>query len=128
MQTDDLAIIDKKIYELGKDKQDYSFSDLRQKVEDIVKSVDIFMIDGEVDSKAVDLYLKSVINQRNFMKKEREKVKLDNSKETKYKFIEAICKKYEFDTKGELIKKIEELERKSNFELNEIYNSMKIRS
>lgn len=124
MTSDDLAIIDKKIFALGKDKKEYGFSELQKKVEDIVKSVDIFLVDGKVDTKAVDLYLKSVINQRNFMKKEREKFKLDNSKETKYRLIEAICQKCHFETKEELIKKIEGLERKSNHELNEINSSL----
>lgn len=120
MTTDDLALIDNKILELVNDKQEYTFTALKQKVEDILKSVDIFFIEDELDSKAVDLYLKTVINQRNNIKKQQEQKKVDNSKETKYKLIEEICRTYEFQTQEELIKKIEELETKTNFELVEI--------
>lgn len=124
MTTDDLAVIDKKIEELINDKTEYNFSTLKQKVEDILKDVDIFLLEGNIDTKAVDLYLKNVITKRNNIKKEEEKVKIDNSKETKYALIESICKKYEFNSQEELIKKIDELQVKTNFELNEINRSM----
>ncbi len=120
MTTDELAIIDQKIEELSNDKKDYSFNSLKEKVENILKEFDIFMIEDELDTKAVDLYLKSVITKRNNIQKEQEKSKIDNSKQTKYNLIEKICQKYDFQTQEELIKKIEELEKKSNLELYEI--------
>ena len=46
---------------------------------------------------------------KNNLKTKQEKIKIDNTKETKYALIEAICKKYEFENQEELIKKIEEL-------------------
>jgi len=122
--TDELAIIDKKILELINDKTNYSFTILREKVEDILRSVDIFLVEDEPDQKAVDLYLKNVITKRNDIAKQQEKAKIDESKETKYALIESICKKCEFQTQEELIKKIDELEKKTNFELNELNNSM----
>lgn len=124
MTTDELAIIDKKILELINDKTNYSFTILREKVEDILRSVDIFLVEDEPDQKAVDLYLKNVITKRNDIAKQQEKAKIDESKETKYALIESICKKCEFQTQEELIKKIDELEKKTNFELNELNNSM----
>lgn len=124
MTTDELSIIDKKIDELSNDKTQYSFNTLKEKVKEILKNVDIFLVDGETDSKAVDLYLKSVITKRNEIQKLEEKNKIDNSQQTKYNLIEKICKKYNFETKEELIKKVEELEKKTNIELNEIYNSI----
>ena len=74
------------------------------------------------DSKAVDLYLKKVITKRNEIAKKKESLILDESKENRYKLIEEICKKCEFETQDELIKKIEELEKKSVYELNRILN------
>lgn len=124
MTTDDLEVIDIKIDALINEKNEYTFTTLKQRVEAILKDVDIFLIDGNLDTKAVDLYLKKVITKRNKIKKEEEKVKIDDSKETKYSLIESICKKYEFSTQEELIKKIDELEKKTNFELNEINNSI----
>lgn len=123
MVDNEITIIDKKIEELIKDKTEHSFSTLKEKVEEILKNVNLFLVDNELNSKAVDMYLKNVITQRNNIKKNKDKIKLDNSKETKYTLIESICKKYEFETQEELIKKLEELEKKSNFELNEINNS-----
>lgn len=124
MKDNQINIIDTKIAELIKDKTDYSFAVLKEKVGQILKSVDLFLVDDELNTKALDMYLKNVITQRNSIKKEEENSKLDNSKERKYILIEAICKKYEFQTQKELIKKIEELEKKSNFELKEINSSL----
>ena len=124
MKDNQINIIDTKIDELIKDKTDYSFAVLKEKVEQILKSVDLFLVDDELNTKALDMYLKNVITHRNSIKKEEENSKLDNSKERKYILIEAICKKYEFQTQEELIKKIEELEKKSNFELKEINSSL----
>ena len=124
MPSDDISVIDEKIEELINDTNKYNFDTLKEKVEVILKSVDIFMIDNEVNTKAVDMYLKNVITQKNNFKKEQEKAKIDNTKETKYTLIEEICKKYEFVNQEELIKKIEELEIKTNLELKEINNSL----
>jgi len=120
MSSDDISIIDKKIEELIQDKNDYSFTSLREKVEVILSSVNIFIVDNQVNTKALDMYLKNVITQRNSIKKEQEKAKLDTSKKRKYILIESICKKYEFKNQEDLIKKIKELEKKTNFELEEI--------
>ena len=124
MKTDPLNLIDGKIETLINDKTKYSFEQLKEKVEEILKSVDIFMIDDNLNSKAVDLYLKNVITKRNNIQKELEKRKIDTSKETRYTLIEEICKKYDFTSQEELIKKIDELKRKSNYELYEINNSL----
>jgi len=120
MSSDDISIIDKKIEELIQDKNDYSFTSLREKVEVILSSVNIFIVDNQVNTKALDMYLKNVITQGNSIKKEQEKAKLDTSKKRKYILIESICKKYEFENQEDLIKKIEELEKKTNSELEEI--------
>lgn len=124
MSADDISIIDKKIEQLSNDKKEYNFNTLKEKVEEILKSVDIFMIDDEVNTKAVDMYLKTVITQKNNIKKIEEKTKINSSKEIKYKLIEEICKKCEFESQDELIKKIDELEKKTNSELNEINKSL----
>ena len=58
MYTDDLAIIDKKIDELINDKAIYNFETLKQKIVEVLNGVEVFMIENELDSKAVDLYLK----------------------------------------------------------------------
>lgn len=126
MYTDDLNIIDKKIEELINDKTIYNFNTLRQKIEKILDDIEMFMIDGEIDSKAVDLYLKKVITKRNEIAKQKEKSILDDSKENRYKLIEEICKKCEFQTQEELIKKIEELEKKSIYELSDLISSTKV--
>ncbi len=123
MNTDPLNLIDREIETLINDKTKYSFEQLKEKVEEILKGVDLFMIDDNLNSKAVDLYLKNVITKRNNIQKEQEKTKIDNSKETRYTLIEEICKKHEFTSQEELIKKIDELKKKTNFELNEINNS-----
>ncbi len=124
MSNNPLEIVDKKIEELGNDKTKYSFAILKEKVEEILRSVDIFLINNELNTKAVDMYLKNVITQRNNINQEQEKTKLDNSKETKYTLIEKICRKCEFESQEELIKKLELLEKKTNLELNKIYNSL----
>lgn len=122
MNTDTLNIIEQKIKDLSNEKKEYSFEELKEKVEEILSSVDIFMIENELNTKAVDMYLKNVINQRNNIKKIEEKNKIDNSQETKYTLIEAICKKLEFQDDMELIAKLEELEKKTNTELDEMLN------
>ncbi|NVJ54112.1 MAG: hypothetical protein HWD90_10470 [Campylobacteraceae bacterium] len=124
MYTDDIVLIDKKIDELIKDETLYNFDTLKQKVALILNGVDMFMVEGVLDLKAVDLYLKKVITKRNEIQTEKEKLKLDDTPQTKYALIEAICQKGEFKTQEELIKKIEELEKKSNFELREINSSI----
>ncbi|AXH11971.1 hypothetical protein [Halarcobacter bivalviorum] len=124
MYTDEIVIVDKKIEELIKDKTQYNFNSLKEKVEEILANIEMFMLEGELDSKAVDLYLKRVITKRNEIQKEKEKSKLDESPQTKYALIEAICQKCEFQTQEELIKKIEELEKKTNFELSKINSSI----
>ncbi|MFA9374528.1 MAG: hypothetical protein ACERKK_10275 [Poseidonibacter sp.] len=124
MSNDDISIIDKKIEELIFDKKEHSFSDLKEKVEEILKSVNIFFVENELNSKAVDMYLKNVINQRNNIKKAEEKRKIDNSKETKYTLIENICKKLEFENQEQLIKKVDELQIKTNLELKQILDSI----
>ena len=122
MNTDTINIIEQKIKDLSNEKKEYSFEELKAKVEEILSSVDIFMIENELNTKAVDMYLKNVINQRNSIKKIEEKNKIDNSQETKYTLIEAICKKLEFQNDIELIAKLEELEKKTNTELDEMLN------
>ncbi len=99
MYIDDFNIIDKKIEELINDKTIYNFNTLRQKVEKILDDIEMFMIDGEIDSKAVDLYLKKVITKRNEIAKQKEKSILNDSKENRYKLIEEICKKVNFKHK-----------------------------
>jgi hypothetical protein len=124
MYTDNLNEIDKKIEQLINDKTTYNFNTLRQKVEEILTGVEMFMVENELDSKAVDLYLKKVIIQRNEIAKQKEKSIFQDTKENRYKLIEEICKKCEFDSQEELIKKIEELEKKSVYELKEILNNI----
>lgn len=124
MSSDELHIIDTKIEELIKDKNDYSFEILKSKVEEILRSVDIFSIENELNTKAVDMYLKTVITQKNNIKKEEEKANIQSNKEKKYTLIESICKKIEFQSQEELIKKIDELEKKTNIELDELNNSI----
>lgn len=124
MHTDTIALIDKKIEALINDKTKYNLNTLKVRVEDILKGVDIFTIENKIDSKAIDLYLKKVITKRNNIKKEQEKNKLIHTKEERYALIEAICKKLEFENQEELVKKIEKLEKKTNFELSEINNSL----
>ncbi|WP_108061178.1 BAR domain-containing protein [Poseidonibacter lekithochrous] len=126
MATDELALIDEKIAELIKDTNEYGFEALKDKVEEILKSVNIFSIENELNTKAVDMYLKTVITQRNNIKKEEEKVQLKTNKKTKYELIESICKKLEFESQEELIKKISELESKSILELNDVNYSLSI--
>lgn len=124
MYTDDLNEIDKKIEQLIDDKTTYNFDTLRQKVEKILTGIEMFMIEDELDSKAVNLYLKKVITQRNEIAKQKEKSIFQDTKENRYKLIEEICKKCEFNSQEELSKKIEELEKKSVYELKEILNNI----
>jgi hypothetical protein len=120
MYTDDLAIIDKKIDELINDKTIYNFEILKEKIIEILNGVEMFMIENELDSKAIDLYLKKVITKRNELVKQKENSIQQDTKENRYKIIEEICKKCDFQTKEELIQKIEELEKKNIYELDEI--------
>ncbi len=123
MSNNDIDIIDKKIEELIKDKYEYNFVTLKDKVEEILKSVNIFFIENEVNTKALDMYLKTVITQRNKIKKEHEKIQVNTRKETKYTLIEDICKRYEFESQDALIKKVDELSEKTISQLREInYN------
>ncbi|GGD39896.1 hypothetical protein GCM10012288_12400 [Malaciobacter pacificus] len=124
MYTDNLNKIDKKIEQLIDDKTTYNFDTLRQKVEKILTGIEMFMIEDELDSKAVNLYLKKVITQRNEIAKQKEKSIFQDTKENRYKLIEEICKKCEFNSQEELSKKIEELEKKSVYELKEILNNI----
>ena len=126
MPANALALIDKRIAELINDKNVYSFETLKNKVEDILKDVDIFSIENELNTKAVDMYLKTVITQRNNIKNEQEKAQLKTNKETKYELIESICKKLEFENQEELIKKINELEAKSILELSDVNYKLSI--
>jgi len=123
MYTDEIVIIDKKIDELINDKTIYTFDNLKQKVEMILDGKQIFMIEEVLDSKVVDFYLTKVISKRNEIQKKYEKSKIDNSSEAKYVLIETICQKCEFENQEELIKKIEELEKKTNFELKQLCES-----
>lgn len=122
MYTNELNIINKKIEHLINDESNYSFNTLKEKVENILNSVNMFTIDSELDTKAIDLYLRKVVAKRNEIIKQKEKLILNNKK-NRYKLIEEICKKSEFETQEELIKKIEGLEKKSVLELNEILNN-----
>lgn len=123
MYTNDLNEIDKKIEQLINDVKSYNFSSLKQKIEKILDGVEMFTIDEQLDSKAVDLYLKKVITQRNEIAKQKEKSIIVDTQENRYKLIEKICKKSEFETQEKLIKKIEELEKKSVYELSEILDT-----
>jgi hypothetical protein len=124
MSSNLLEIINKQLEELANDKTKYSFTILKEKVEEILKGVDIFFINNELNTKAVDMYLNNLITKRNNLNKEQEKIKLDNNKDIKYTLIEKICEKCEFESQEELIKKVELLENKTNFELSEIYISL----
>ena len=100
-------------------------NDLKLKVETILKNETIFLIDDELDNKAIDLYLKNVITQRNQIQKQKEQEKLQpQTNESKYSLIESICQKMEFETKEDLIKKLEELENKTIHELQSINNEL----
>lgn len=121
MNSDDITIIDKEIEKLIYDKNEYKFSDLQKKVEEILKSVSIFKVDDELDSKAIDLYLKTVINQRNELQRQRENLTV---KTDKYSLIEAICLKLEFDSQEAVLKKVKELEKRTILELITIKSSL----
>ncbi len=121
MTTDALAIVDKKIETLIYETENHSFNTLKEKVEVILKDVEIFLIDNEVDSKAVDLYLKTVINQRNELQRQREKLTV---KTDKYSLIEAICLKLKFDSQEAVLRKVKELEKRTITELLAIKSSL----
>ena len=123
MYTDPLNLVNEKIENLINDKTKYSFEQLKQKVENILKNVDIFLIEDELNTKAVDLYLKNVITKKNNLQKKEDKEKIDNTQEKKFTLIQSICNKYEFTSQEDLIRKVDELKKKSNYELNEINNS-----
>lgn len=125
MSNDAIEIIDKKLEDLINDKTQYTFTALQTKVEEILKNEAIFMVDNQLNSKAADMYLKTVITKRNALKKIEEDLLLKKEdKASKYELIESICKKLEFETKDELIKKVEELEKKRLLELYTINNSL----
>lgn len=121
MTTDALTIVDKKIETLIYETEEHSFSTLKTSVEEILKDVEIFLIDNEVDSKAVDLYLKTVINQRNELQRQRENLTV---KTDKYSLIEAICHKLEFNTQEAVLRKVKELEKRTVRELLAIKSSL----
>ncbi len=60
MTSNSIEIIDKKIEELSKDETEYDFSTIKQKVKQILKSVDIFFIDNKLNENIIN-----VINQYN---------------------------------------------------------------
>jgi len=78
MATDELALIDEKIAELINDKNEYGFEALKNKVEKILKSVDIFSIENELNTKAVDMYLKNSNNSKKQYQKRRRKNSIKN--------------------------------------------------
>ena len=88
MYTDNLNEIDKKLKQLIDDKTTYNFDTLREKIEEILTGVELFMIEEQLDSKAVDLYLKKVITQRNEIAKQKEKSILTYTPQNRYKLIE----------------------------------------
>lgn len=124
MSNDNFELIDTSINELITDTTHHSYDTLKDKVETILADVEMFKINGELDSKAVDLYVKKVITKKNELLKQKEQMKVANSKESKYTLIESICKKHEFQTKEELIQKLDELEKKSIEELKRISASL----
>lgn len=123
MTNETLDLIDMKIDKLILDNKEYSFNELKKKIENMLQNVDLFLIEGQVNQKAIDMYLKSVINKRNKIKSEKEKKKLEQEKKDKYKIIEEICKKLDFNSKEELLKTIEKLEKKTMYELENINKS-----
>lgn len=52
MTTDDLTIIDTKISELINDKKHYRFEDLKIKVENILKNINIYFIGNQKENKS----------------------------------------------------------------------------
>ena len=125
MAQDQLEEIDKRIEELISDKTAYSFVELQKRVEEILINSDIFTIEKQLSSKAVDMYLKNVITKRNELQKKLEaKLLKKDTPASKYELIEEICNKLEFENKDELIKKVEELENKTVLELTAINNSL----
>lgn len=124
MTNDNFELIDTAINKLISDTTHHNYDKLKDKVKTILADVEMFKINGELDSKAVDLYVKKVITKRNALLKQEEQNRLSQSKETKYSLIESICQKHEFQTKEELIQKLEELEKKSIEELKRICASL----
>ncbi|RXJ60902.1 hypothetical protein [Candidatus Marinarcus aquaticus] len=102
---------------------DVNYENIKTDVEMILSDVEIFNVDNKLDAKAVDLYVKKVITQRNSLLKQQEQMKIENSKASKYALIESICQQYEFQTKEELLQTIEQLEKKSMSELTDLCNS-----
>ncbi len=125
MSNNSLTAIDEKIDALVNDKTAYSFIELKQRVEKILKSEDIFLSNNKLDTKAFDLYFNIVITKRNKTKEKSEQstAKTD-PKVAKYSLIEQICKKLSFESNEEVIKKVEELEAKSLMELSVINTNL----
>lgn len=123
MSKDTFTIIDEQINKLIHDTSPYNFEHLKKKIEAILDGVEIFMVDNQLNPKAVDLYVKKVITKKNELQKQQEQSKVVDDKQSKYLLIEAICKKCDFQTKEELIQKIEELETKSLLALKDMLNS-----
>ncbi|AXX86906.1 hypothetical protein AMRN_1159 [Malaciobacter marinus] len=120
MTHNELDFIDSKIKELINDKTFYDFDTLKQKIEEILKTSKIFLVENQLNTKAVDMYLKKVITKRNEILKTKEKSKIEDETQTKYYLIETICKKYEFHSQKKLIEKIEYLEKKTLSQLEKI--------
>jgi len=123
MSDNSLNTIENKIEALINEGTNYTFVELKDKVEKILKSEDIFFKNNQLDTKAFDLYFGRVVSKRNQIQKQEELTPSKaNSKVTKYDLIEQICKKLEFESKEELILKVEELENKTLSELNNMAN------
>lgn len=124
MITTSLHSIEQQIEALIHKDTDVHYEKIKMAVQMILTQAEIFKVDNQLDPKAVDLYVKKVITQRNKLLKQQEQIKADNSKINKYTLIESICQKYEFQTKEELLQTIEHLEKKSISELNDIALSL----
>jgi len=121
MSDNSLNTIEKKIEALINDRTNYTYVEIKNKVEEILKAEDIFFKNNKLDTKAFDLYFARVVSKRNQLQKQEEQTSSKpNSSVTKYDLIEQICKKLEFESKEELILKVEELEIKSFDELIKI--------
>jgi len=125
MSNISITSIDNKIEELINDVTKYNFIDLKDKVEKILRSEDVFLNNNQLDTKAFDMYFNIVITRRNKLEKKEDKKRLKiDSEMTKYDLIEQICKKLEFNSNEEVIKKVEELENKSFSQLNIINENL----
>lgn len=124
MITTSLQSIEQQIEALIHKDTDVHYEKIKMAVQMILTQTEIFKVDNKLDAKAVDLYVKKVIIQRNKLLKQQEQMKIENSKASKYSLIESICQKYEFQTKEELLQTIEHLEKKSISELNDIVLSL----